>query len=239
MFTRIVAMKRRPDLSVDDFRRHWRMVHGPLMARVPGVHYQQNHVIDTRQTTNHARGSIEVDGFAQWGFAPDDAMREATGHPGLVAAGKDLPNFVGALTRMTCEVRSVVPEPTTGTAVKRMSVLQARPGMTEERFRRYWVDEHATMIAAYPGLLGCRQNIVTGRLAISDPRLADAGVEAAGILEMWYASIEAMEESLASPQAQLAMKHGGEFLSAVTTYVVEECRIEPQPIEVATLARAR
>ena len=227
MFTRLVAMKRRPDLSADEFRRHWKMVHGPLMAQVPGVHYQQNHVIDTRQTTNHARGSIEVDGFAQWGFASDSAMREAAGHPALVAAGKDLPNFVGSLTRMTCEVKSVLPEPTTSAALKRMSVLQAKPGMTAERFRHYWVDEHAAMIAVYPGLLGCRQNIVTGRLAVSDPRVADAGIETAGILEMWYASIDAMEKSLASVQAQKAMEHGGKFLSSVTTYVVEECRIAP------------
>ncbi len=197
------------------------------MTQVPGVHYQQNHVVGTKQTTNHARGTVEVDGFAQWGFASDEALREAANHPALAAAGKDLANFVGGLTRMTCEIKSVLPAPATCAAVKRMSVLQAKPGMTAEQFRHYWVDEHAAMVAAYPNLLGCRQNIVTGKITITDPRLADAGLEAAGVLEMWYASIDAMEQSLASDQAQKAMKHGGEFLSAVTTYVVEEVPIAP------------
>jgi hypothetical protein len=68
------------------------------MALVPGVHYQQNHVVGTKQTTNHALGTVEVDGFAQWGFASDEALREAANHPALAAAGKDLANFVGALT---------------------------------------------------------------------------------------------------------------------------------------------
>ena len=58
MFTRLVAMKRRPDLSSAEFRRHWREVYGPLMAQVPGVHYQQNHVVGTKQTTSHARGTV-------------------------------------------------------------------------------------------------------------------------------------------------------------------------------------
>lgn len=80
MFTRLVAMKRRPDLSPAEFRRHWREAHGPLMTQVPGVHYQQNHVVGTKQTTNHARGTVEVDGFAQWGFASDEALREAANH---------------------------------------------------------------------------------------------------------------------------------------------------------------
>lgn len=53
MFTRLVAMKRRPDLSPSEFRRHWREVHGPLMAQLPGVYYQQNHVVDSTQTTGH------------------------------------------------------------------------------------------------------------------------------------------------------------------------------------------
>lgn len=116
-----------------------------------------------------------------------------------------------------------------------MSVLQAKPGITAEQFRHYWVDEHAAMVAAYPNLQGCRQNIVTGKITISDPRLADAGLEAAGVLEMWYASIDAIERSLASDQAKKAMKHGGEFLSAVTTYVVEEVPIAPQPSEFSLL----
>ena len=197
------------------------------MAQVPGVHYVQNHVVDTAQRVSHMRGKVEVDGFAQVSFASEEAMRDAGKLPTSAAAGQDLPNFVGALTRMVCEVNSVLPAPPAGTAVKRVSLLYAKPGMTAERFRHYWVKEHAAMIAAFPGILGCRQNIVTGRLPLTDPRFANADVEATGVLEMWYASTEAMNAGFASAQGQRTVKHGAEFLSAVTTYLVEEIQIAP------------
>ena len=227
MFERLVAMKRRADLSLSEFRHHWLTVHGPLMAEVPGVRYVQNHIVDATQSSNHARGKVEVDGFAQWGFVSEDAMREAGKHPSLAAAGKDLPNFVGAMTRMPCEVNSVVAAPLAGTAVKRMSLLYAKPTMTADRFRQCLVDEHAAMVAQFPGILGYRQNIVTGKLPLTDPRLAEAGVDAAGVVEMWFASADALNAGFASGQGQKTMKHGAEFLSAVTSYLVEEVQLAP------------
>lgn len=49
---KIAFLVRRPDLSRDEFTRHWREQHGPLVARSPGYEryrlgYAQNHVLGT------------------------------------------------------------------------------------------------------------------------------------------------------------------------------------------------
>src|SRR3712207_7926096 len=64
MITRMGILKRRPDLTPEQFRKHWLEVHGPLAARLPGLRrYHQNHVVDTSQLAiDHARGAWEVDG---------------------------------------------------------------------------------------------------------------------------------------------------------------------------------
>ena len=49
---KIAFLVRRPDLSHEEFTRHWREVHGPVVARSPGyaryrLEYAQNHVVGT------------------------------------------------------------------------------------------------------------------------------------------------------------------------------------------------
>ncbi|MFN8558438.1 MAG: EthD domain-containing protein [Dehalococcoidia bacterium] len=40
----VVCAARKPGLSVEEFQRHWRERHGPLVARIPGVRrYVQSH----------------------------------------------------------------------------------------------------------------------------------------------------------------------------------------------------
>ena len=55
---RLVAMRRREGLNGEAFQRHWRDVHGPLMAAIPGITYLQNHVAEG------PAAAWEVDGFA-------------------------------------------------------------------------------------------------------------------------------------------------------------------------------
>jgi hypothetical protein len=46
MVTRFGLIPRRPGLSIEEFHRHWREIHGPLGAEMPGIErYWQNHRI--------------------------------------------------------------------------------------------------------------------------------------------------------------------------------------------------
>ena len=81
---RLTALLRRnPALSVEEFEKHWREVHGPLVASVPGisqwvVRYEQHPraVAGPGQWT----GTDGIDGVAmQWFRSVDDLMAMISG----------------------------------------------------------------------------------------------------------------------------------------------------------------
>jgi uncharacterized protein (TIGR02118 family) len=65
MIKRLTLIYRKDGMTVDEFRRHWRDVHGPLAARTAGLRrYVQHHVVDTRSPSNVLR----PDGIAELWF---------------------------------------------------------------------------------------------------------------------------------------------------------------------------
>lgn len=59
---RFVVLRRKPDMSVEEFRAYWRDVHGPLIGKLPGLlRYTQYHVRSQRLDDTEA----EIDGIAE------------------------------------------------------------------------------------------------------------------------------------------------------------------------------
>lgn len=68
------VLRRRPDLSVEEFRAHWRERHGPLIAGTPAL---ARHIVRYEQHVRHRpdaiSGTDDVDGVAeQWFRSIDD-----------------------------------------------------------------------------------------------------------------------------------------------------------------------
>lgn len=226
MFLRMSALQRRPDVSAAQFRRHWIEVHGSLAASIPNVlRYVQNHVVDTAQRVAHARGGVEVDGFPQLWFADRAAMEAAMATPEATATGADLAAFCRGVSLFDVESNVVVPHADGHRGAKRMTLLYAKDGMGREDFRRHWLAEHGPMVAGFPGIRGYVQHLVVGHLPITMHGVVDAEIDCAGILEMWFDDVAAMDAAFASEPARAAVAHGRAFLSAATTYVVEELPI--------------
>jgi len=89
MFTFILLLHRKPDMSVADFQAYWHDVHGPIAARMPGLKgYLQMHA------QPDARGDAPpCDGIAQLTFDGADEMKAAFASPEGKAAVADLANF--------------------------------------------------------------------------------------------------------------------------------------------------
>jgi uncharacterized protein (TIGR02118 family) len=92
----MVFIVRRPDLSTDAFRRHFRDVHGPLVCALPGlVRYVQNVAVPDEEASP---GFAVCDAVAELWFrdraALDAVWRTAAGR----AASADNANFMD-LTR--------------------------------------------------------------------------------------------------------------------------------------------
>jgi len=87
---RIAFVTRRPDLSVDAFQRHWRDVHGPIAAAIPGLRrYVQCHAL----AETYARRPPPFDGLAITWFDSTDAMRRAATTPEYARTRDDESRF--------------------------------------------------------------------------------------------------------------------------------------------------
>ena len=109
MIAAISLMRRRDDVPLNEFRRHWLDVHGPLVCLFPGVrHYVQCHVLDS-PATNAAARALRIDGFPILAFDNDDDRARAHNSAAMAACNEDSKQFIGAVARVMAEQEDVMP----------------------------------------------------------------------------------------------------------------------------------
>ncbi len=86
----MVLLRRRPDSSAPDFRRHLEETHLPLVARLPGLQ---------RLVANHVQASAgggvqPYDAIVEDWFSTPDAMQGAFTGPEGQAVSRDVPSFI-------------------------------------------------------------------------------------------------------------------------------------------------
>ena len=92
MFNVVFLVKRRPDLSPDEFARYWVHEHTPLTASVPGVRAYTVYTAAGAQ-----EGDLAFDGVAVLSFDDRTAYEAAIAGPEFSAAIADAPNFQDVL----------------------------------------------------------------------------------------------------------------------------------------------
>lgn len=74
MFTILVTVRKRPEISTEQFRRIWKEEYGPMYRQMPQVKsYQQLHLADRRKDD----AEDPIDGVAIMSFDSEEAMKEA------------------------------------------------------------------------------------------------------------------------------------------------------------------
>jgi len=74
MFTITVVVRKRSDVSTEEFRRIWKEVYGPMYRQLPQVKsYVQYHLNDHRKDD----AEEPIDGIVLMSFDSEDAMKEA------------------------------------------------------------------------------------------------------------------------------------------------------------------
>lgn len=133
----ISLMRRRDDIDAAGFARHWLDIHGPLVCRLPGLRrYAQSHVITA--ATPRAR-AMAIDGFAELAFDSVAARAAAYGSPALADCDRDLPSFIGAVSRLVTEAAVVVPRPDAPDLAKLVILFPPASRLTATR----WSDRRA------------------------------------------------------------------------------------------------
>ena len=112
--------------------------------------------------------------------------------------------------------------------IKSTSLLTRKAGMTHEQFMTHWVDVHAPLAHAVPGLRRYVQShIIEER---KRPDIPATDVEVDGIAELWYDDRDAMARAHASPEAKALHADGALFIGRIKTFTVEEKVIIPAPV---------
>ena len=106
MFKLVLVFRKRPDLTDEEFMRHWREVHIPLVKRVPHI---KRYVISP--VRGAPLGEPDFDGMAELWFENEAIARAALATPETEATGRDGRNFImkGSLRRFFCVEEVIVP----------------------------------------------------------------------------------------------------------------------------------
>ena len=191
MIAAISLMRRRGDVDIHRFRRHWLDVHGPLVCQFPALrHYVQLHVLDS-PATNAAARALNIDGFPILQFDNDADRQLAHGSAPMAACNEDSKLFIGAVARVISEPIDVVPPAETS---GRMRLIALYP----EDCDAAAIERHLAALRDLPRLRGLRRYRVLqqGRAPASViPHLA---VNVAAVAQAWFDSLIELEAAAAA-----------------------------------------
>lgn len=218
------------DWTVEQFRIHWRVNHAPLAARLPGLlEYAQNHVIDCEQRgISFKRGPEQLDGISQLAFEDLESMQSAMASGVGPVLIEDENQFIGHLRIVTVEPHVVIEPPSPGQTLKRMSLLRRRAGISAETFAREWHEVHSPLVKHLPGIQGYRQNLIVDRESPKGVRVEYSGLPIDGIVELWFADTESIDNAFGSAMGRETMAHAATFIDEITTFLVETVTVVSQ-----------
>lgn len=121
--------------------------------------------------------------------------------------------------------------------IKSLSLLSRKLGLSHEAFVRHWIEIHAPLAIAVPGLRRYVQSHIVAER--TRPDIPSLDIEIDGIAELWYDDLEAMNRANASPEARALHVDGGTFIGQIKSFTIEERTIipsqgSPQPPAIPT-----
>jgi uncharacterized protein (TIGR02118 family) len=110
--------------------------------------------------------------------------------------------------------------------IKTVGLLTRQEGTSHEDFVKHWLEVHAPLAHAVPGVRRYVQSYIVEER--TRPDIPSTDVEIDGIAELWYDDRAAMERANASPEAKRLHADGALFIGRIKSFVVEEKVIIPR-----------
>jgi uncharacterized protein (TIGR02118 family) len=178
-------VKKRPDLSLEDFRAHWREVHGPIVAAIPGLRrYVQSHPL----MGGYRKGPLVFDGIAEVWVDDKDALRAMSETPEFATAKADEPNFIdpAELIELVVDEHVIKDGPVPDDAIKSIEFVTFAAGMSPAEGQTYWRHVHGPIAREIPSVRRYVQSHVRlGAYDRPEPPPYD------GLAITWFESIDA------------------------------------------------
>jgi uncharacterized protein (TIGR02118 family) len=181
--------KRKPDLSVDDFRKYWLKEHAAIIRAIPKV---RKYIASITLPSAYRNREPIYDGISEAWFDDEEAMRSSADSPPRRAASADDANFVDMAKAGSIVVEEIVQkEGTPGDgAVKMFSLLTRKPGTGVAEFQAYWRNRHGPLAAKIPQIRRYVQCHVRPS-AYADGRVPRYD----GVAELWFDNFQAVRDS--------------------------------------------
>lgn len=104
--------------------------------------------------------------------------------------------------------------------IKRASLLARKPGTSHEEFVKHWVEIHAPMARACPGISRYTLTIVKSSSTRKD--VAALEIQVDGIAELWFKDQAAFDLYQNSPATKRLRDDGATFIGREIDFVTEE-----------------
>lgn len=186
MIRLVFLLRRKPPLTLAEFQRYWREVHGPLVASFAGdvgvLRYTQAHRLEdpANERMQATRGGMEpeYDGVAELWWDSEEALAGALATDAGARAGaallEDERKFIDLPSSplwLAHEYPQVNPTPENLVARERSGLvklhfpLRFRGDLTEEAARTYWRTTHGPLIRSHAYASGILRYLQVHRYA--------------------------------------------------------------------------
>lgn len=228
MISRCGLLQKRDDMTMEQFTDHWFDVHGPLAGKMKNLRsYEQHIVVDNQHRHPLGAGSIVIDGYSELQFDSYADMLEGVASDTEGEQQKDLPNFVKPSVPILVFAKKVcreVPDYLRGKdLICRVSFLGRKEGVSAEKFQREWWYIHDMLVKSMPGYVGYNQNLVIDRI-IDGKSVSYDELPCEGMVEFFFENMDAFNECYGSDEFNRTVKHGGEFIGLINTYITKTRR---------------
>jgi uncharacterized protein (TIGR02118 family) len=181
--------KRKPGLSVDDFRDYWLNEHAAIIRAIPQL---RKYVASITLPSAYRNHEPLYDGISEAWFDDEAVMRATSDSAPRRAATADDAKFVDmskAGSILVDEITQKEGTPGDGT-VKMFSMLTRKPATDVAVFQAYWRRHHGPLAAKIPQVLRYVQCHVrpSGYIAGASPRYD-------GVAELWFDNFDAVRDS--------------------------------------------
>lgn len=205
--------KRKPGLSVDDFRNYWLNEHAAIIRAIPEL---RKYVASITLPSAYRNHEPLYDGISEVWFDDEDAMRR-NDTPPRRAAHEDDAEFVDmskAAAIVTDEIIQKAELPGDG-AVKMFSMLTRKPASDVAAFQAYWRTHHGPLAAKIPQV----RHYVQCHLrpsAYADGRTPRYD----GIAEFWFDDFQAVRDSGDTDEYRAVRLDEPKFLSVPFPFII-------------------
>lgn len=229
MIAALSLMKRRPDISTAQFRKHWLDPHGVMTAELPGVrNYIQSHFVDSPHNNELAK-KLDIGGMPELWFDSYDDRHIAYTSKRIAECNVDSEHFVGAVTRIVTEPVVMVAPP----MLERIKIKQDAPEgaridlaapaqspkvvlLAEGAADVAWADSTLARVMTLPGVVGYVRHNILEQAAAPNSKIPELKLAIAGVAEITFETIE----TLAQHAPSLAGDDGRTALYVVEDYVL-------------------